>query len=343
MRLLTRTLLLASITFLITTQTEAQDHHADTDQHWTSSRPDGHAPIGVMGDHSHGKGEFMVSYRFMNMGMKGNRTGTEAVSTEEVLADYMVSPTEMTMSMHMVGLMYAPADIVTLMAMVPISVLSMDHVTRMGAEFTTNTSGLSDIGLTGLIKLARFGLQQVHANIGVSFPTGSVTERGPTPAGDDSKLPYPMQLGSGSFDILPGVTYLGQADRFSWGAQADATIRTGENSEMYRLGNKGRFTAWGSGKWTNGFSTSLRVKAQKTGNIEGADPELNPMMVPTADPHLRGGTRVDALVGANLYVRSGPLKGQRLAVEFGLPLYQKLDGPQLETDYGLIVGWQYAF
>ena len=100
-----RIFLLTSCALLLAEPAQAQDHHADTDLHWTSGRPDGHAPIGVMGDHTHGKGEFMASYRFMRMGMKGNRTGTEAESTEDVLADYMISPTEMVMSMHMLGLM----------------------------------------------------------------------------------------------------------------------------------------------------------------------------------------------------------------------------------------------
>lgn len=33
------------------------------------SRPDAHAPIGVLGDHTHKKGELMASYRFMTMEM----------------------------------------------------------------------------------------------------------------------------------------------------------------------------------------------------------------------------------------------------------------------------------
>ena len=32
-----------------------------------------HAPIGVMGEHMHKKGEYMLSYRFSHMQMKGNR------------------------------------------------------------------------------------------------------------------------------------------------------------------------------------------------------------------------------------------------------------------------------
>jgi len=38
---------------------------------WTAARPDGHAPISVMGDHMHKMGEWMVSYRYMSMEMEG--------------------------------------------------------------------------------------------------------------------------------------------------------------------------------------------------------------------------------------------------------------------------------
>jgi hypothetical protein len=43
---------------------------------WTASRPDGHAPISVMGDHMHAMGEWMVSYRYMTMDMKGLLDGS---------------------------------------------------------------------------------------------------------------------------------------------------------------------------------------------------------------------------------------------------------------------------
>ena len=36
-----------------------------------NERPDGHAPIGVIGDHVHKQGEFMVSFRLMMMRMEG--------------------------------------------------------------------------------------------------------------------------------------------------------------------------------------------------------------------------------------------------------------------------------
>ena len=58
-----------------------------------SSRPDSHAPIGVMGDHGHKAGEVMLSYRFMAIGMQGLQSGTSTVEIAEVLKDFMMAPT----------------------------------------------------------------------------------------------------------------------------------------------------------------------------------------------------------------------------------------------------------
>jgi len=73
----------------------------------TRKLPDDHAPIGVMGNHLHNRGEWMASYRFMKMGMDGNRDGTDRLDESEVLlsgtGQYRVAPTDMSMTMHMLG------------------------------------------------------------------------------------------------------------------------------------------------------------------------------------------------------------------------------------------------
>ncbi len=111
-----------------------------------TSRPDAHAPIGVMGDHTHREGEWMVSYRFMTMRMEGLLNGSSSISPQQVLRGFMVTPTEMDMSMHMLGLMVAPNDDVTVMLMLPFVNKSMDHLTRRGGTFTTSSNGLGDVG-----------------------------------------------------------------------------------------------------------------------------------------------------------------------------------------------------
>ena len=50
--------------------------------------------------------------------------------------------------------------------------------------------------------------------------------------------------------------------------------------------------------------------------------------------------RLDLAIGMNLMGTNGGLKGHRIALEFVKPVYQDVDGPQLESDYMLIFGYQ---
>ena len=315
------------------------------------ARADSHAPIGVMADHMHKEGEWMFSYRFMHMAMEGNRDGNERLSTAETLAagpgpmGYMVAPLSMDMQMHMFGSMYAPNDNVTLMVMVPYIETTMDHATRMGGMFTTETKGVGDVKVAALLPLYDYQGGKIHTTLGLSIPTGSIDEKDQTPMsmGADVQLPYPMQLGSGSYDFRPSITWSKLNQGWSWGAQSTATIRLGgANDNGYRLGNKLDAQTWAAWNPSSAVSVSGRLQWQAGQDIEGSDERLNPMapmMVPTADPERRAGRRTDLHVGVN-WLSDG---GHRLALEYGVPVHQNLDGPQLETDSVATVGYQYAF
>jgi hypothetical protein len=259
------------------------------------SRPDDHAPIGVMGDHTHAAGELMLSYRFSHMSMSGNRSRSEHQSTSDVLGrGFAATPTDMDMQMHGFGLMYAPTDWVTLMAMIPVVDKGMDHVNVMRRKFTTRSDGLGDVKLAGLWPLWERDGHKVHLGTGISFPTGSIDRKDtiPTPGGPMRvRLPYPMQIGSGSYALLPGLTYLGRSEQLSWGGQAQGTLFLDENRHDYRLGDRADLTLWLARPWASWVSTSVRLGWSYAGNIRGADPRLNPNQVPTADPDRRGGTR----------------------------------------------------
>lgn len=326
-----------------------------------ASRPDLHAPIGVMGDHPHAKGEWMASYRYMRMDMQPNRIGTTDVAPSQILRPggtlgaYGAVPTRMTMDMHMFGLMYAPSDRVTLMAMVPFLDLSMDHVTMASQPFTTESTGIGDIGASALVSLYQNEVNQIILNAGMTFPSGSIDRTGMTPAsgGMNVVLPYPMQLGSGTWDLRPGLTYNGRVKHFSWGAQVMGTIRLGRNNQNYRLGHAYEATSWGAWKIAKWVSASGRLDWNQWYNIAGQDTRLmspNPAVwptagafIPTADPNRRSGRRLDIGPGLNFVVPGGPLDGLRIAVEALFPVYQNLTGPQLATDWTLVAGTQYAF
>ena len=245
--------------------------------------------------------------------------------------------------MHMFGVMYAPIEDFTLMAMVPAMRLSMDHETRRGTRFTTQSSGLGDVSVTGLYTFWKQQESRIHVNFGGSFPTGTINARGDTPAGPGQRLPYPMQLGIGTFTLKPGITYFAQSERWNWGGHTSASLPLGRNDHGYRIGNSYVLDGWLSRRWNDSISTSVRTVTSTWGSIHGADPALNPRIVPTADPDLRGGTRVDLRLGISFYVPDGDLARNRFAVELTLPTYQSLKGPQLQVDWGLNVGWQYAW
>ena len=302
-----------------------------------------HAPIGVMQDHMHNKGEWMLSYRYMHMDMGGNRVGSTAISTADTLNQFMIAPLAMKMDMHMLGAMYGISDRITVMAMVPYIDKSMDLITRMGMDFNTGTGGVGDVKLSAMISLVKTAKHRLHINAGLSLPTGSIDERAAIPINPDAQLPYPMQVGSGNWDLMPGITYSGTSELFYWGAQASAVIRTGSNDRDWSLGDRVQVTAWNMVRLNTAFDVGLRATYTHWGNVDGADGELMPMMVQTANPMLQGGERLDLSLALNYQVQSGSLKGHRLAAEVTLPVWQNLDGPQMEQNWGLMVGWQKAF
>ena len=196
----------------------------------------------------------------------------------------MVAPLDMTMNMHMAGFMYAPSDAATLMAMANWVDNVMNHQTRMGMGFAAESSGLGDASLGALIGLKDQGSTRVHLNAVVSLPVGSTERTGVTPMSDGNavQLPYPMQLGSGTWDVMPGITVLGMTESWSWGFQGMGRLRMGENSRGYRLGHSAVSTAWFALKPSDVVSLSVRAEWRLWGDYSGQDAAyMNSMMAPT--------------------------------------------------------------
>ncbi len=329
--------------------------------------PNSHAPIGVMGDHLHKKGELMFSYRYMRMSMKDNRIETGDVSPETIVTTIAnrfagmpgmpptlrVVPLSMTMNMHMLGAMYAPSDGVTFMAMGMFIQNDMSLLTFQGGSgtnelgtFATQTKGVGDVKLSALVKLAKIQSGTLHLQAGISLPTGSITEEDqvltPMNMRPTVRSPYPMQLGSGSWDALPGITYASLSGNTGWGAQVSGVVRLVENREDYKLGNQLNMTFWASQRLASWVSASLRARYTTTGKIRGIDDDIM-LPVQTANPDFMGGKNLDGALGINLIGQSGVVKNQRVALEYSLPVYQHLNGPQMKTTSVFTLGWQYAF
>ena len=282
----------------------------------------------------------MVGYQVMFDRMDGNLVGTRRISDAKILERFMATPTDMTMQMHMGMVMYAPTDKLTLMVMVPYIRKSMNHITRDGMQFTELTSGLGDIELRGLYSLyARKDLRhRFLLNAGVGLPTGSINKKM-----GDMRLEYPMQLGSGTVSLIPGFTYLGQAKPWGWGAEFIPTVRIGRNRNGYRLGNHYQPSVWGARQLTPWLSLSARANGDIRRNIRGADAALDIMDEPTKDPTLQGGKRLDITLGMSIHPTEGFLKDSQFFVHFNKPIFQSLDGPQLQRRWAIKLGWQREF
>ncbi len=328
-----------------------------------TGRPDEHAPISIMGDHTHSKGGFMASYRYMRMDMDDMRQGTDRISSGDVFAEnYVVTPESMTMDMHMLGFMYGYSDKLTLTLMSSYIESEMDHsVLPMAAgminggstAFRTRTSGIGDIKVGGLYRFFLKENKKAHVGLSLSLPTGSIDEkdRTPGPGGPATRqLPAAMQLGSGTFDLLPSLTYVQQLESASFGLQTSAIIRLeNENSNGYQFGNVFEMTAWGGYNLSNWIGLNMGLNYTYTDDLSGTQENVTRetmsgnRTIPTAFNQNYGGERIDSILGVNFYIPKGYLKNHRLAIDIRLPLWQNLNGEQLETDTSMTIGWQAAF
>jgi len=316
-----------------------ESHH---ENRWDPHRPDSHAPIGVMGDHTHEAGEAMLSYRYMWMDMEGLRDGSTDLSSTDVFGrGFMVAPTTMTMEMHMLGLMFAPSDTLTLMAMTSYHFREMNHLTMPGSParamngrtFLMNTEGWGDLAISGLYRIFAKNNQRVHLHLGVSAPVGDISDRA-----------YPMHPGTGTWDLLPGVTWLWQDGDLSGGAQLMGRLHLGENDFDFAFGDRIKGTGWLAYRLSDSLSVSGRLTLEGADAIQGEDRRFRGLrMAPPMDPANHGGTWFEGGVGLNYSIRNGVLKGHRFAVEGILPLAQDLNGPQMQRDGMITAGWQKAW
>ncbi|MGJ8679642.1 transporter [Paraglaciecola sp.] len=334
---------------------------ADTSH--SSTRAITHAPIGVMGDHTHSKGEYMMSYRMMNMEMSGNLQGSKSISNAQIATSVAnpfanppmspptvrVVPQDMSTQMHMLGFMYAPTNNMTLMAMINYVDKDMSLTTYQGGmgtntlgNFDTASSGLADSKLAMLYRLFDSGKHKLHANIGWIIPTGSEEETAevltPMNMRMTMRLPYGMQLSSGSHQGELGLTYNGFYDQYSWGAQGLYTSPLNDNDQEYKVGDKLQMTAWAAYAVSDVLSTSARLKYSHSGKIRGMD-SIIMAPVTTANPANYGGEMLDLALGFNTVVAGK----HRLAFEYQIPLSQDVNGVQMEMDNMWTVGYQLAF
>jgi hypothetical protein len=309
---------------------------------WSSDRPDGVAPAGIVGDRLLEPGALEFTYRFRKIGFEGVQVGTTPVDFFDVLELYSTTPFQRRDRLNDVQLTYGVSERVSL-----VGTASWIERTRSLANeeffFSTSASGLSDVQVEMLYGVWDSDAIKVHLHGGVEIPVGSTDERGDLLDLQDQVLPYEMQLGSGSFSVMPGLTAQIQNEHGTVGGQVRARIRLNDNDRDYRLGDEVEGSMWMMYRVNRFFAFSTGMRFRSWGSIEGVDTSLDPSRDPGEDAVFSGGEQVDIPVGLNVYMPEGRLQGHRLGVEFLFPVHQDFDAWRLAGDWGLTLSWRKAF
>jgi len=222
--------------------------------------------------------------------------------------------------------------------------------------FTMKSEGLGDTMLMSKYRLFAddplIPKRQVSLLFTLSLPTGSIDENNdnhPVPVRRDEQLPYGMQLGSGTVDPTIGLLYQASSSPWWWGVNGSYTARLYDNDRDYHLGDEFHLDGYLMRQLRSDFLAQIQLNGRYQGRIDGEMDEFtsgrsghaipgnpaSPAMTPLWDTDNYGGQEIFATVG--LQWQPAPLHILDLSV--GLPLYQDLNGPQLETDYRVMLTW----
>lgn len=345
------------------------------------------APSGVMFDHLSAKrGDFEFGYRY-DYAMQGGSVqhGTRSAGDSELVTKACgktgcsLTPRDSDSHISMVDFMIGLSDRATLLVTgqfvnhdVGLRDLDPNLVNAIGIQppprvsYTRNSGGIGDTGLYWLYGLFAGAGQEVHAGLGFTAPTGSVEQR---MAGSRDFTSYGSQLGSGTWDFHPSLTYTGELQRLAWGAQLAGIKRMEHHNDAgYALGDTVQATTWGSVRMTDWLSLSLRGQYTAQGGIHGqydlhAAPQVidqrlvgtetqdvygyvdtpNAINSPLDAPDNYGGQTWDVGFGMNAVIPSGLLRGNRVGVEWLEPLATHFNGYQLERQGRLLLSWDLPF
>lgn len=292
----------------------------------------------VGAEHIHSEGEWMIGYNYMNMYMDDLYQDDSKISVTQVSGS-MMTPIKMTMEMHMFHLMYGLSNNSTFMVMANYLDNEMTMRNAMNGNLSKmNSDGFGDTSVSLIQNLSNiypFGNNSL-VSLSLSLPTGAIDETNDL----DVRLPYKMQLGSGTFD--PSVTFSNEGNLgiFKYDYNLAALVRLGHNSEGYSRGDKysaGYRLSYTKSKFTLTDALSYELNTKYDG-IDNAIENVGMRSI-ARDATKQSGQILRYSFGLGYELA----KKTNLLVEYSLPIYQNLDGPQLGESRTLNLSIQKSF
>jgi len=303
---------------------------------------------------------WFLQYAYRSLEIGGYQHGTNRLNLEEVsfspgsartASNYPVVPTLITQNIHAFSTGYRFSESFSVSVSVPLIEQDTDHYSIVPgfSEFNIATDGIGDIALNGSFILPSSGSHIYTVNVGVSLPTGSIDETGDTPRngpGTFERLPYTMQLGSGTYDLLLSTSFSNSGQVIDYGGSLNSIIRQGTNDNDYRLGNNYALRGWATYRWNQRFQPGVAVSFRHTDDIQGMDLGLTvpgpfPFPASITDPDNFGGKK--AKVGFNARICVQESCDLSFLFEINKPFYQDLNGIQVREKTEIALSAKFSF
>ena len=316
----------------------------------------GNMPLNIPGGGIPETHEFRFKISEMFMRMDSLRDGTDNKKTKDygpsnAAEEYRGVPISMESWMTMVGGAYSFTDDFAGMIMMGYVNNSMKMTTTamMGGNYTMSSQGATDTKIMGKYRLYSDDhlapQEQVSTILGVAAPTGKITVKNsnhPTKTMRGKLLPFGMQPGSGTWDPIFGLTYQKVADPYWMGANFMTTQRWGTNDQEYTKGDEYTIDLYLMKQFSDDKVASFQLNGKAWGDYS-SEPKrgkdsgdchamLNKnadWMTPACDPTNYGGVNLHATFGLQFQ----PIPLQIAELNFSVPIYQNLKGPQLQSHY----------
>jgi hypothetical protein len=224
-------------------------------------------PLGIFADNNLPQGRFVLSITPIFAGLSGLLIGTRGVSNEFAVTTVpfflnpsqkvRIVPQHINIAAQIVRVRYGVTDDFEMVLdtgwieknLHALVFKGTAGITTIGDNYP-RTSSLVDTILFGVYRIYQDDIQRIQISLGFSFPTGiddATFNDFILPNGTRRNIRgfYGMQLGTGTFDILPGVVYAGYLGPWSWGlvlSRAPAArlqsagLPLGEPARIQRLG-----------------------------------------------------------------------------------------------------------
>ena len=317
---------------------DVQDHFMKMNmKSWDFSRPDAHAPSGVLADHVHSRGGVMIGYRYFSSKGDGSYNGNIVYSKDEITNFYDRHVTQQIQNTHSLEFMYGVSNNVTLFTNLTFHDKEYSYINKQNNSARMSSSGLGDIDIQVLYNIFSNSKVKIHSNIGFVLPSGTINKKY-----QNEKLPYSLQTGNGHLSSITGFTSFFQFKKFSLGVQPLYNLSLGENIGGYKYGNKFSLNYWGAINLNKPFSFSFRQNYIYQGSMSGEDEELVSNLMILNNISNSGYILINSAVGFNLSIKKGLLRNSRISFEYLFPTYMSYEGLQIGNFNGFILNLQYS-